>query len=65
MKIQRNVNQEESKIPFSVPQQAMGTMKITKFFTQLPRNCFLLPPSSTHIQKTNTVTPRGSSYATP
>ena len=61
---QQNANQEKSKILFSFPQQPLGTMKRTKFFTQLPPTCFLLSPL-THTQNTHKppVTPRNSSYA--
>ena len=64
IKNQQNVNQEKSKIWFSLLQRPPWTMKSTKFFTQSPRTCFLLPP---HTPTQNThkppVTPRNSSYA--
>ena len=43
IKNRQNVNQERSKILFSVPQQPLGTMESTKFFTQLPPTCLLHP----------------------
>ena len=52
IKNQQNVNQEKSKILFSVPQQPPRTMKNTKFFTQLPPTCLLLPSPPTPLPPT-------------
>ena len=59
IKNQQNLNQEKSNILFSVPQQLLGTMKSTKFFTQSQPTCFLYPPPPSH---TYTKYPQTSSH---